>query len=257
VAGDDPRLCCPLSEQDVLSPMIAMMMRVFAALGLVALLAGPSVAGAYGAAEQNDNDVPAYVLKILPDGHSLSLVGGIRFGLASDLSSALKASPGIRTIYLTSPGGRLGAAQEAANFISRNGLNTYVLDECSSACTRVFVAGKRRTLLNGARLGFHSANFTSPMPLPGAMRWIANRVSIGEYVSAGIDPQFMERAVSIAPKDIWYPSAGELLAAHVITGVTDGLDFALTGLERAKWYGKDSDGGYPASQRILHETHGN
>lgn len=239
--------------------MIAVMMRIFAGLGLIVLLAATAKAGPTGgaeAAEQDDADIPAYVLKVLPDGRALSLVGGIRFGLARDLSNALKASPGIRTIYLTSPGGRLAAAEQAAEFIARRGLNTYVPGECSSACTRVFVAGKRRTLLNGARLGFHSANFTNPMPLPGAMRWLANQVSIGEYIGAGVDRRFIERALSISPKSVWYPSAGALLAAHVITGVTDGLDFGVSGYEKPKWYGKDSDGGYPAAQRVFEETHG-
>lgn len=239
--------------------MIAVMMRIFAGLALGALLATTASAAPVGkaeAAERDDANVPAYVLKLLPDGRALSLVGGIRFGLARDLDRALAASPGIKTIYLTSPGGRLAAAEEAAEFITRRGLNTYVPGECSSACTRVFVAGKRRTLLNGARLGFHSANFTNPMPLPGAMRWLANQVSIGEYIGAGVDRGFMERALSIAPKNVWYPSAGVLLAAHVITGVTDGLDFGVSGYEKPKWYGKDGDGGYPAAQRVFQETHG-
>jgi hypothetical protein len=194
------------------------------ALALSALLLSTGFAGAatgVGAtkAEQPDADVPAYTLSLSPDGHALQLSGGVRFGLARDLRTMLDATPGIKTVILTSPGGRLAEAETVAHLIKARGLDTYVPRYCYSACTRIFVAGKARMLGLGGKLGFHGAALTAQLPtLPArVVLWGVNQTEIANYVADGIDSQFMQRAIAVKPPGIWQPTAKELLAAHVIT----------------------------------------
>ncbi len=63
----------------------------------------------YPIAFQGDPDIPDYTVNVLQDGKALSVVGGIKFGLVHDIEAVLNDNPAVRTIYLQSPGGRLGA----------------------------------------------------------------------------------------------------------------------------------------------------
>lgn len=178
-------------------------------------------------AEKEDADVPPYSLVMSDDGLALTINGGIRFGLAEDMRNALDGWPEVRTVILNSPGGRLGAAETAAQLIEEKGLNTFVKEDCESACTRVFVAGKERYLLEHATLGFHGSSVTKPVLGDGLIKWIADQVTVRQYMRDGIDREFMEHAVSIAPASMWFPTHDQLFAAHVITAVV-GIDGHLT-----------------------------
>jgi hypothetical protein len=175
----------------------------------------------YPLAFRNDPDTPAYALKLLPNGTTLAFSGGVKFGLARDVQALLDASPNINTIELDSPGGRLGAAEQLSQLITARGLNTYVSGECESICTRIFVAGKQRLISWGAKLGFHSA-YTRNINLPQAVTDAIDTQLAARYVAAGIDADFMRRAVAISPDSIWFPNYVELMNAHVVTRIIDG-----------------------------------
>jgi hypothetical protein len=169
---------------------------------------------------QGDPAIPPYTLRVSADGATITLNGGVRFGLAEDLQAKLTAAPGISRIVLESPGGRIGAAEQVAQVIAAHHLDTSVANECDSMCTRLFVAGKSRTLRPGAKLGFHSGHFTDG-GVASAFAGAANDQEIVRYVAAGIDPAFMQRTLKVSSDDIWYPTSDELLAAHVITAGTE------------------------------------
>jgi uncharacterized membrane protein YhaH (DUF805 family) len=169
---------------------------------------------------QGDPDIPDYAVSVLQDGKALSVVGGIKFGLAHDIEAALDGNPAVQTIYLQSPGGRLGAAEQVAQLITARGLNTYVSDHCESACTRIFVAGTKRLLQTGGHLGFHSGR--TDADVPSMVLDEINQSFAAKYVAAGVDAAFMRRAEAVLPADMWYPTDAELIAAHVVTAVVPG-----------------------------------
>ena len=47
-------------------------------------------------------------------------------------------------------------------------------------------------------------------------------------VTAGVTPAFAAKAFSTPAKDLWVPDNATLLAAHVVTRLTDGNNFAAT-----------------------------
>jgi len=209
---------------------------VYRALLGIAVLMMLGSAGAASAAspvatraQQKDADVPAYTLSLSADGHAVVLSGGVRFGLARDLQSLLDATPGIATLILTSPGGRLSEAESVAHLIRARGLNTYVPQYCYSACTRIFVAGEQRTLAIAAKLGFHGAALTAPVPALAArfVLWGVNETEVADYAADGVDRAFMRRAMAVTPPGLWRPTAKELLAAHVITAAPVTRQFVL------------------------------
>lgn len=188
----------------------------------------PQIGETYRIAFQNDPDIPSSQLTLLEGGTEISLVGGIKYGLTSDLKTILNAAPNVKVIHLTSPGGRIAEAKKAFALIRERQLDTYVSSECSSACTLLFGAGRERKLLDGARLGFHSASF------PGATAAdleSSNADWSALLRGAGIDGLFLRRAFNVSPMDMWYPNNNELLQANVVTGLTNGSGFATSGQE--------------------------
>lgn len=164
---------------------------------------------------QNDPDIPDASLQIADDARTLILDGGIKYGLAREVKTLLDAAPSITGLLLRSPGGRIAEAVKVFDLVRARGLDTFVSDECSSACTLVFVAGRNRILANGGRLGFHGSYF------PGATEEdlaTANEDWARTYRSAGLSIDFVRQALSVPPESIWYPQDAELRAAGVTIG---------------------------------------
>ena len=63
----------------------------------------------------------------------------------------------VESIILKGPGGDLDAGYALAEVVLEVGLNVVVPKgtKCASACSLIFSAGKKRSLENGAMLGFH------------------------------------------------------------------------------------------------------
>ncbi|WP_234831621.1 hypothetical protein [Rhodopseudomonas palustris] len=77
-----------------------------------------------------DASVGKYKFHVINDGRELELVGGITFGAAKDLESFADALSSLKTVRLTSNGGRISEAARIAAQIRKRGLNTYVPTYC-------------------------------------------------------------------------------------------------------------------------------
>lgn len=184
----------------------------------------PQIAETYRIAFEGDPDIPSYSIRLMRDGTEAEIVGGFKYGLTDDLEKVLKAARRTKVVHLDSIGGRLGEGERLFKLIRTLGLDTYVSSKCLSACTLAFAGGRQRYLHKGASLGFHRGAFT------GIHEGEFDRIQRDVFRAAGIDSRFIDRALSTPHKDMWRPSAEILLAARVITGVTDGTQFAHSGL---------------------------
>jgi len=148
---------------------------------------------------------------VTPDRRVLIVRGEFTKGIADAVEQSLAADRSVGIVVFESPGGDIDEAMRIARDINQRGLETGVATECSSACTYAFVAGRQRILLPGGRLGFHACRsviWYSPCEDEKYSRYL---------VASGIDEGFIQKALSIDPRDIWYPKSEELLAARVIT----------------------------------------
>jgi len=178
----------------------------------------PQLTELYRIAFLNDPDIPENQMTLLDGGRELSLIGGIKYGLAHDIETLLNAAPQVTVLQLSSPGGRIAEAQKIFDLVRARGLTTYVSGECSSACTLVFAAGRDRIIAAEGRLGFHGSYFPG---MTDADLALANEEWAALYRAAGVDSLFIRRAMSVAPENIWYPTPNELLMAKVVTNVRD------------------------------------
>lgn len=197
---------------------------VLQSLFAVAKTGIPQVSEAVQIAFMNDPDIPDYAIRVMRNGTEVEIAGGFKFGLASDFQKILSASQQIRVVHLNSVGGRVGEAQKLCKIIKDNHLTTYVSSSCSSACTIAFSAGHQRVVLDSAVLGFHRGSFAGEDPVED------NQELRDIYIAAGFSPSFISRVMSTPSAEIWRPTAQELIEAKVVTRVSDGSDFALSGL---------------------------
>ena len=203
--------------------VLAQLLIVCGLVGLLSELAqtgAPQLAATWRIAFQNDPDTPDFTLRVMRNGTELEIAGGLKYGLASDAERIMRASPHVKVVHLNSNGGRIGEAEKLARLIRQRGLITYTSQQCASACTIAFAAGRERWLKRGAQLGYHTSSFAGEEH--------AN-VMRSSLLGAALPPSFVERAVSYSPKQMWYPTEAELLAAGAISGTADAYRFAASG----------------------------
>jgi hypothetical protein len=145
----------------------------------------------------------------------LRLSGEFQDGVSDALASALAEHPSTHRLELDSPGGRTDEALSMAALVEKYSLSTFVKDQCASACTIVFAAGRERLSTATAKLGFHRASNTLWYNAPDADK--ANVRLISYFESKGIEAGFIQKAFRVPSNDTWYPSIDELLAARVIS----------------------------------------
>lgn len=157
---------------------------------------------------------PSWTIEANPDRQTLSLSGEFQFGVAAAFTVALEEHPDTRRVELSGPGGLESEGLAIAGAIELRGLDTHVGSECASACTLAFVAGQRRTTAEDGLLGFHSVS--SPIHLLAD----GNNQKYEQYFAGrGVDADFIRRATSTPPDDMWYPTNDVLLAAGVLTAI--------------------------------------
>ncbi len=205
-----------------LAPIWSGLARLVVIVGFASLLAAfgtawlPQLHELYKIAFYGDPDIPPYSIRISKDGTEAEITGGFKYGLTDEFAVITKNARHLRFVHLDSAGGRLGEAEKLFTLIRERGLNTYVSSRCFSACTLAFAGGRERVLKRGATLGFHKAEF------PGVSENEFDDLQYKVFNAAGFDSRFIERALSTPHKDLWMPLPDVLLAAGVITGVTDG-----------------------------------
>jgi hypothetical protein len=157
---------------------------------------------------------PLAAMTLDEKGKTLQLKGPLSAGVADRLEEVLKSAPAARTVVLDSEGGRIFEALRMANLIKARGLDTRVEQHCASACTLILLAGKERSAHKFAQIGFHQPDF------PGLSEEEKNEIIADnrkEYVDAGIGPEFLDRALSTPPTEMWYPTHADMVDAGVLT----------------------------------------
>lgn len=103
-------------------------------------------------------------------------------------------------VFLSSPGGNLVAGMEIGKAIRLRGYSTVVLKDsvCASACALAWLAGQKRLMQQGAKIGFHAA-FTARSETPDGP---ANAL-VGAYLTQlGLPPSAIIYATEAQPLDM-------------------------------------------------------
>ena len=157
-----------------------------------------------------------YTLRVSGDGTQISLTGSFELGLTKNLSALLQEHPDVTSIVLSSPGGNVYEGRGVAKLVTQHGLDSYVFETCSSACTTAFIAGATRTLGSNGRLGFHSYRIEAEYQVPFVDPVREQNHDRELYVSQKIADAFLIKIFESPPSDLWFPEPRELLEAGVV-----------------------------------------
>jgi hypothetical protein len=193
--------------------------RVLVVLGVLATLGQMPVlalqAKEYGLIAVGRDPIGALAaMSMDSSGKTLELKGALSSGAADQLEEVLASAPNAQLVVLDSDGGRIFEALRMAELIRARGLDTRVEQHCASACTLILLAGKDRSAHRFAQIGFHQPDF--PGLSEDEKRAIIND-NRGDYTKAGIGPEFLDRALSTPPAEMWYPTHAEMVEAGVLT----------------------------------------
>ena len=144
----------------------------------------------------------------------------------------------IKTVVLNSQGGFIEAAFEAADLMIDFDVDTHISGICFSACYWLFLAGNKRTMERGSKLGFHQSFF-----LPEDIEADYNEfkesegwANMYEYASVlyeetqneiykdfeyqlerGVKPEFIIQTIKVPSDKEFFPRRKVLLKAGVLT----------------------------------------
>ncbi|MGE8066190.1 zinc-ribbon domain-containing protein [Pseudomonas sp. NPDC089569] len=171
--------------------------------------------------------VPPYSLRLMRNNTELEVSGGIPIGTTDAVRNILDTSPTVRVIYLNSAGGRVAEADKLASLIADRKLITYTRTSCASACALAFLAGRERYIGEQGQIGFHSASVngarvSDDLNVNASFKKALTRV--------GATSQFILKATSTSPSDMWFPTVDELTQQNIITSVVDSRYYGLSGV---------------------------
>lgn len=158
----------------------------------------------------------------------------------ASFEKVLSENPSIKTLHLTSQGGDIETSADIASLIIDYGLDTHVVEICYSACPTLFLAGNKRTLAKGSKIGFHrgwwdSASLKEYYESDKESFGWENEFDFASWVyeyaqeeiykdfqyllERGVDPFFAIKTIKARPDEIdgWYPRRKELLKANFLT----------------------------------------
>ena len=165
---------------------------------------------------KNRSPLAEYTLNVSDDGTRIFLVGDFRIGVTQQLTALLALNPGVKTIVLSSDGGRVAEGRGLARLIGKNRLNTHVVDTCKSACTTAFIGGTTRTLGATGKLGFHQFSLVGMYSNLYMNPKAEQKIDLVFYAKQKISRGFLEKVFQASPSDMWFPSTDELIAAGVV-----------------------------------------
>jgi len=164
--------------------------------------------------------------------------GSLEWYDVKNIADFLFEYPEIRTLRISGPGGHMQAAREISDKVLEFQLNTVASGLCASACARIFLAGKNRTLEANASLGFHRSWIDAESEKTYYQRTRATKgwkdefeylawtydtlvkniaIDIRYMQSRGVTMEFILKRLETESYEMWKPTRQELLTHGVIS----------------------------------------
>ena len=151
----------------------------------------------------------------------IQIDGPFYFGITRDVADLLSRYPYVEGIILECEGGPVSEGRGLAVLIQKHELDTYSFKECSSACTIVFIAGRKRILGTDAKLGFHQYRLDARNVMPHLDPEAEMKKDLQFFKNQSIDTAFLDQVFKVPHNNIWFPSHTELRTSGVIHTVAD------------------------------------
>jgi hypothetical protein len=159
-------------------------------------------------------------------------------GHEEELLTILKEHHEIDTLILNSGGGFVYVANEMADLVIDAKLNTHVEFSCESSCATIFLAGTKRSLALGGKIGFHKSYweadsikeyYESKKETEGWSNifdfasWMYEDTQseifteFEHLIERGVTPKFAIETLRAGSDGMWYPRRSKLFEGGVLT----------------------------------------
>jgi len=164
-------------------------------------------------------DKVEYQLNVSEDQQQLIIRGDLDIGITTAARSTLATYPQIRSVVLHSRGGHIYEGRGLARIFIEHGIDTYVYEECSSACTTAFIGGKQRYIGPQAKLGFHQYRVETTRASQFVQFYdigAEQQRDLALFKARGIDQAFLNRVFDQPANRIWFPDHSTLRDAQIV-----------------------------------------
>ncbi len=164
-------------------------------------------------------DKVAYQLNLSENQQQLVIRGDLDIGITTATRAVIAAHPQIKSVVLQSRGGHIYEGRGLARLFTEHGVDTYVYEECSSACTTAFIGGKRRHIGTGGKLGFHqywveTTEYSQFVPFYNIRA--EQQRDLALFQARGVDQAFLNKMFHQPAHRIWFPDHLTLQQAHIV-----------------------------------------
>ncbi|MCP3687406.1 MAG: hypothetical protein GY784_03240 [Gammaproteobacteria bacterium] len=164
-------------------------------------------------------DKAAYQLSVSEDRQQLIIRGDFDIGITTAVRSTIEAQLQIKSVVLQSRGGQIYEGRGLARLFAEHNIDTYVYDECSSACATAFIGGKQRYIGTRGKLGFHqywveTTKYSRFVPFYDLQ--VEQQRDLALFKSHGVDQAFLDRMFDQPANRIWFPDHSTLLDAQIV-----------------------------------------
>lgn len=164
-------------------------------------------------------DKVAYQLNLSEDQQRLIVRGDLDIGVTTAVRSTIAAHPQIRSVVLQSRGGQIYEGRGLAKLFTEHEIDTYVYEECSSACATAFIGGKQRYIGPRGKLGFHQYRVETTKTRQFVQFYdldAEQQRDLALFKARGIDQAFLDRVFDQPASRIWFPDHSTLRGAKIV-----------------------------------------
>ncbi len=164
-------------------------------------------------------DKVAYQLSVSEDQQQLIIRGDLDIGITTAVRSMIETHPQIKSVVLQSRGGQIYEGRGLAKLFTERGIDTYVHEECSSACTTAFIGGSRRYIGTQGKLGFHqywveTTKYARFVPFYDLR--VEQQRDLALFEARGVGQAFLDRMFDQPANRIWFPDHSTLYDAKIV-----------------------------------------
>jgi len=167
-------------------------------------------------------DKVAYQLSMSEDQRQLTIHGDFDIGITTKVRSTIETHPQIKSVILNSRGGQIYEGRGLAKLFTEHAIDTYVHEECSSACATAFIGGKQRYISTRGKLGFHqywveTTKYSHFVPFYDLR--VEQQRDLALFEARGVDQSFLNRMFDQPANRVWFPDHSTLYDAQIVHGV--------------------------------------
>jgi hypothetical protein len=153
-----------------------------------------------------------------PHAQEIVLSGRILPRTVHDLRRELEMHPQARRVVVTSTGGSIGAAWEAATLLQQAGIPVRIRSWCASACVDLWALVTEREIEDAALIGLHRSHAGDFTEGGRIVAWSLGRQrtrSVAALATAGFPQQLVEKVLAEPPSSVFWVHAHEAIDAGV------------------------------------------